>query len=105
MYHKEQYLAHFHLICILLKTRVDKETELTQYADNTKILTFVTSRDESKFMLVQNVNKLIQYFHEHELTVKISKSEFMKFDKSKKKDLNEQIIINSIPIDEKLEVY
>ena len=56
-------------------------------------------------MLVQNVNKLIQYFHEHELTVKISKSEFMKFDKSKKKDLNEQIIINSIPIDEKLEVY
>ena len=53
-------------------TRVDNETELIQYADDTVILTFDTSIDKSKIKLEQKANKLIQFFHEHHLTVNAS---------------------------------
>ena len=85
-------------------TRVDKETELIQYADDTVILIFGTFIDKCKAKLEQKANKPLQYFHEHQLTLKTSKTEFMIFGKSKRKDFNEQIIIYSIPIDEKPEV-
>ena len=68
MYHKEQYLTRFYLMCIIdMATRIDNETELIQYAYDTVILTFDTSIDKSKAKLEQNSNKLIQYFHKHEL--------------------------------------
>ena len=59
---------------------------------------------KSKIKLEQNANKLIRFFHEHHLTVNTSKTEFMIFGKSKRKDFSEQIILDSIPIDEKTEV-
>ena len=43
-----------------MATRVDNETELIQYADDTVILTFDTSIDKSKIKLEQNANKLIR---------------------------------------------
>ena len=73
-------------------TRVDNETEIIQYADDTVILTFDTSIDKSKIKLEQNANKHIRYFHEHHLTVTTSKTKVMIFGKSKRKDFNEQII-------------
>ena len=94
----------FNLYINEMATRVDKETEFIQYADDAVILTFDTSIDKSKIKLEQNANNLIRYFHEHHLTVNTSKTEFMIFGKSKRKDFNEQIIIDSIPIDEKPEV-
>ena len=94
----------FNLYINDMATRADKETELIKYADDTVILTFDTSIDKSKIKLEQNANKLIQYFHEHHLTVNISKTEFTIFGESKRKDSNEQIIKESIPIDEKTEV-
>ena len=87
-----------------MTTRVDNETELIQYADNTVFLTFDTSTDKSKIKLEQIAHKLIRYFHEHHLTVNTSKTEFIIFIKSKRIDFNEQIIIDSIPIDVKPEV-
>ena len=94
----------FNLYINDMATRLDNETELIQYADDTVILTFDTSIDESKIKLEQNANKLIRFFHEHHLTVNTSKTEFMIFGKSKRKDFSEQIILDSIPIDEKTEV-
>ena len=94
----------FNLYTNDMATRVENETKLKQYADDTVILTFDTSIDKSKIKLEQNANKLIRYFHEHRLTVNTSKTEFMIFGKSKRKDFNEQIIIDSISIDEKPEV-
>ena len=67
-------------------------------------LIFDTSIDKSKIKLEQNANKLIRFFHEHHLTVNTSKTEFMIFGKSKRKDFSEQIILDSIPIDERPEV-
>ena len=55
-----------------MATRVDNETELIQYADDTVILTIDTSIDKCKIKLEQNANKLIRYFHEHHLTVNTS---------------------------------
>ena len=94
----------FNLYINDMATRVDNETELIQYADDTVILTFDTSIDKSKIKLEQNANKLIRLFHEHHLTINTSKTEFMIFGKSKRKDFSEQIILDSIPIDEKPEV-
>ena len=94
----------FNLYINDMATRVDNETELIQYADDTVILTFDTSIDKSKIKLEQNTNKLIRFFHEHHLTVNTSKTEFMIFGKSKRNDFSEQIILDSIPIDEKPEV-
>ena len=94
----------FNLYINDMATRVDNETELIQYADDTVILTFDTSIDKSKIKLEQNANKLIRFFHEHHLTVNTSKTEFMIFGKSERKDFSEQIILDSIPIDEKPEV-
>ena len=94
----------FNLYIKDMATRVDNETELIQYADDTVILTFDTSIDKSKIKLEQNANKLIRFFHEHHLTVNTSKTEFMIFGRSKRKDFSEQIILDSIPIDEKPEV-
>ena len=94
----------FNLYINDMATRVDNETELIQYADDTVILTFDTSIDKSKIKLEQNPNKLIRFFYEHHLTVNTSKIEFMIFGKSKRKDFSEQIILDSIPIDEKPEV-
>ena len=93
----------FNLYINDMATRVDNDTELIQYADDTVILTFYTSIDKSKIKLEQNANKLIRFFHEHHLTVKTSKIEFMIFGKSKRKDFSEQIVLDSIPIDEKPE--
>ena len=84
-----------------MATRVDEETELIQYADDTVILTSGTSIDGSKAKREYNANKLVQYFHEQQFTVNNSQTEFMIFGKCKRKDFNEQILINSIPIDEK----
>ena len=89
----------FNLYINDMATRVDNETELIQYADETVILIFDTSIDKSKIKLEQNANKLIRFFYEHHLTV--NTSEFMIFGKSKRKDFSEQIILDSIPIDEK----
>ena len=72
----------FNLYINDMATRVDNETELIQYADDTVILTFDTSIDKSKIKLEQNANKLIRFFHEHHLTVNTSKTEFMIFGKS-----------------------
>ena len=58
----------------------------------------------TKIKLEQNENKLIRFFHKHHLTVNTSKTEFTIFDKTKSKDINAQIIIDSIPIDEKPQV-
>ena len=82
----------FNLYINDMATRVDNETELIQYAD------------KSKIKLEQNAIKLIQFFHEHHLTVNTSKTEFMIFGRSKRKDFSEQIILDSIPTDEKPEV-
>ena len=60
-------------------TRVDKETELIQNADDTVILTFRTFTNESKAKKEQNSSQLNQYFHEHQLRVNTSKTEFMIF--------------------------
>ena len=76
----------FNLYINDMATRVDNETELIQYADDTVILTFDTSIDKSKINLVQNANKLIRFFREHHLTIKIFKTEFIIFGKSKRKD-------------------
>ena len=92
----------FNLYINDMATRVDNETELIQYADDSVILTFDTSIDKSKIKLEQNANKLIRFFHEHHLTVNTSKTEFMIFGKSKRKDFSEQIILESI-LDEKPE--
>ena len=62
----------------------------------------MTSNDKNKASLDQKANQLIQYFQEHQLTVNSSKIEFMIFSK-KRKEFKEQIIINSIAIDEKPE--
>ena len=94
----------FNLYINDMTTRVDNETELVQYADFTVILTFDTSIDKSKIKLEQNANKLVRYFHEHHPTVNTSKTEFMIYGNSKRKEFNEQIIIDSIPIEEKPEV-
>ena len=48
----------FNLYINDMATRVDNETELIQYADDTVILTFDTSIDKSKIKLEQNENKL-----------------------------------------------
>ena len=87
-----------------MTTRFDDETEFIQYADYTVILTFDNSIDKSKIKLEQNANKLVRYFHEHHLTVNTSKIDFMIFGKSEQKEFNEEIIIDSIPIDEKPEI-
>ena len=79
----------FNLYIIDMATRVDNENELIQYADDTVILNFDTSIDKSKIKFEQNANKLVRYFHEHHLTVSTSKTEFMIFGKSKRKDFNE----------------
>ena len=84
----------FNLYINDMATRVDNETELIQYADDTVILTFDTSIDKSKIKLEQNANKLIRFFHDHHLTVNTSKTEFMIFGKSKRKDFSEQIILD-----------
>ena len=82
----------FNLYINDMAIRVDNETELKQYADDTVFLTFDTSIDKSKIKLEQNANKLIRFFHEHHLTVNTSKTEFMIFGKSKRKDFSERII-------------
>ena len=51
-------LLLFNLYIDEMATRVDNETELIQYADDTVILTFDTSIDKSKIKLEQNANKL-----------------------------------------------
>ena len=85
-------------------TRADKEDKLIQSAVNTVCFNSGTPIDESRAKLEQNTNNLIQYFHGQQLTVNTSKTEFMIFGKNKRKDFKEQIIINSIPINEKFEV-
>ena len=75
----------FNLYINDMATTVDKETELIQYADDTHVLTFGTSIDKIWAKLKQNANNLIQFFG-----------------KSKRKDFNKQIIINSIPINQNL---
>ena len=45
-----------------MATRVDNETELIKYADDTVILTFDTSIDKSKIKFEQNANKIILFF-------------------------------------------
>ena len=57
----------FNLYIIGMAKSLGKETELIEYVDDTVILTFGTSIDESKAKLEQDANKLIQYFHEHQL--------------------------------------
>ena len=90
MYHKEQGTVPgpllFNLYIIDMETKVDNETELIQYADDTVILTVDTSIDKSKIKLEQNVNKLIRYLHEYHLAVNTSKTDFMIFGNSKRKD-------------------
>ena len=66
--------------------RVDKETKLLQYGDDTVILT-LASIDESMAKLEQKANKLIQHLHELQMTLNTSKTEFMIIGKSKKENL------------------
>ena len=67
-----------------METRVNKETKLIQHADDTVTLTFGTSIDKSKAKLKQDSNKLIKYFHEHQLKVNTSKTEFIIFGRSRR---------------------
>ena len=52
-----------------MKTKLDNENELIQYAVDSLILAFDTSIDKSKSELQHNANKLYRYFHEYQLTV------------------------------------
>ena len=54
-----------------MATRIDNETELIQYADDTVIFASGTSIDISKAKLKQNA-ELIQFFHGRRLTVNTS---------------------------------
>ena len=87
-----------------MATRLAGETELIQYDHDNLVLNNYSSSDKSKTQSEQNANKPFLSFIEHQPTVITSKTEFMVFGESESKEFNEQIILNSIPIDERTKV-
>ena len=78
----------------------DSETELTQNADDTIVLTSNTSIDDGKKILEMETQKLFTFFQSNELSLNASKSEFIAFTKTKR-TTNTQMVVDIVVSDEK----
>ena len=87
-----------------MQAQEDSKRELIQYADDTVIFTSGHSIVKNKIQLSPCAMKLTRYFHEHQLSIIATKTEFIIFSKTVGKNKKQLIKSDGPVVEEKQEI-